>query len=196
MTQSGTKRILIASVLILAIVGAIVWTMRIQAEENTMRQDETVQTPNSSQARWHRPSDEELKDKLTAEQYRITQKDGTETPFQNAYWDNHREGLYVDIVSGEPLFSSLEKFESGSGWPSFYSPLAPENIVEETDWSWGMRRVEIRSKHANSHLGHVFKDGPKPTGLRYCINSGSLRFIPVEDLEKEGYGEYVELFKK
>lgn len=196
MTQSGIKRILLASGVVLTILGTTVWTLHTQAEENTMKQNETVQTPDSSQTRWHRPSDEELKDRLTAEQYRITQKDGTEPPFQNAYWNNHREGLYVDIVSGEPLFSSLEKFESGSGWPSFYSPLAPKNIVEETDWSWGMRRVEIRSKHANSHLGHVFKDGPKPTGLRYCINSGSLRFIPVEDLEKEGYGEYVELFKE
>jgi peptide methionine sulfoxide reductase msrA/msrB len=129
-------------------------------------------------------------------QYEVTQKDGTEQPFQNEYWDNKREGIYVDIVSGEPLFSSLEKFDSGTGWPSFTKPLEPENIVGKEERSLFMKRTEVRSKHGGSHLGHVFDDGPPPTGLRYCMNSASLRFIPKGDLEKEGYGEYLKLFMK
>ncbi|MBI3296946.1 MAG: bifunctional methionine sulfoxide reductase B/A protein [Elusimicrobia bacterium] len=143
-----------------------------------------------------KPPVEELKKKLSPLQFDVTQKSGTERPFDNAYWDNHKPGIYVDVVSGEPLFSSFDKFESGTGWPSFTRPLASGNITEKTDRSFFSTRTEVRSKHADSHLGHVFPDGPKPTGLRYCMNSASMRFIPAEDLEKEGYGEYAALFTK
>ena len=143
-----------------------------------------------------KPSDAELKGRLTPEQYQVTQHEGTERPYSNAYWNNHEPGIYVDVVSGEPLFSSLDKYDSGTGWPSFTRPLEPENIQTRTDHQLFAERTEVRSAHADSHLGHVFDDGPKPTGLRYCMNSASLRFVPVDRLEAEGYGKYLSLFQQ
>lgn len=142
-----------------------------------------------------KPSDKELREKLTSIQYEVTQKNGTEPPFKNPYWDNKKEGIYVDVISGKPLFTSLDKFESGCGWPSFTKPIDEENIERKTDLSHFMVRTEVRSSDSDSHLGHVFRDGPKPTGLRYCINSAALEFIPKEKLEERGYGEYLLLFK-
>ena len=162
--------------------------------EKTWGPDRDTIKPLADQP-YKKPEDAMLKKTLTPLQYEVTQKERTEPPFNNEYWDNKKEGIYVDIVSGEPLFSSKDKYDSGTGWPSFTKPLEPENIVEKTDKHLFMTRTEVRSKHGNSHLGHVFPDGPEPTGLRYCMNSASFRFIPKEDLEKEGFGRYLKLFK-
>jgi len=143
-----------------------------------------------------KPSDAELRRKLTPIQYSVTQRDDTETPYRNKYWDNHEAGIYVDVVSGEPLFSSVDKYESNTGWPSFTRPLEPANLRSKTDRHLGYGRTEIRSARADSHLGHLFNDGPRPTGLRYCMNSAAMRFVPVAELEARGYGKYLPLFKK
>jgi len=151
---------------------------------------------NNAMNNFQKPSDTELKQKLTSAQYDVTQHAATEPPFRNEFWNNHKPGIYVDIVSGQPLFSSLDKFDSGCGWPSFSKPLKTDEVVENADHTHGMERTELRSKTADSHLGHVFDDGPAPTGLRYCINSASLRFIPVEQMEQAGYGDYLAPFIK
>ena len=165
------------------------------SEKPVLVSDDKKESTMSSTRTYSKPTDVELKKTLSSLQYQVTQHEGTEPPFRNEYWSNHEPGIYVDIVSGEPLFSSLDKYDSGTGWPSFTKPLEPANIKTKTDRTFGMARTEVRSAHGDSHLGHLFDDGPRPTGMRYCMNSASMRFIPVARLEAEGYGEYLRLFK-
>jgi peptide methionine sulfoxide reductase msrA/msrB len=167
------------------------YLQKVWGKEDAMK---SMQTGNA-EGSYTAPSKEELKKRLTPMQYKVTQEEGTEPAFKNEFWDNKKPGIYVDIVSGEPLFSSLDKYDSGTGWPSFTKPLESGNIVTKEDRSWFSVRTEVRSTHGGSHLGHVFNDGPPPTGLRYCMNSAALRFIPKEDLVKEGYGKYAKLFE-
>lgn len=179
-----------------ALYAAVVWTHRAQAQPAPTTAMPMNGTNSVDMKHFQKPSDAELKKQLTPLQYDVTQHAATEAPFDNTYWNNHKAGIYVDVVSGEPLFSSLDKFDSQCGWPSFSKPLNDGKIVEHDDNSLMMHRTEVRSKLADSHLGHVFEDGPGPTHLRYCINSASLRFIPVEDMAKLGYGAQLEPFIK
>ena len=188
-----SKKILPLAIIAIAVITASYF---LQRPISAAPSDANKSKGASMDSTYHKPSDAELKKKLTPMQYEVTQHEGTEPPFRNEYWDNHKEGIYVDVVSGEPLFSSLDKFESGTGWPSFTKPLEPKNVTTKTDRKLFMQRTEVRSAHADSHLGHVFDDGPAPTGLRYCMNSASMRFIPVDRLEAEGYGQYLHLFQK
>jgi methionine-R-sulfoxide reductase len=170
---------------VVVVVGSILFGYAQGQKKQAEKMNPTKEIPNNA----------ELRTKLTKDQYHVTRECGTETPFQNAYWDNHQPGIYVDLITGEPLFSSLDKFDSGTGWPSFTKPISQDKVVEKRDSSHGMERTEVRSAKSDSHLGHLFEDGPAPTGQRYCVNSAALRFIPVEKLKEEGYSQYLSLFQ-
>lgn len=196
---SSRGMLVFCAVVFVALVAVMIFLNRArgQAPIASPAPSNSMTTPTSNDQSSTKTSQEELKKKLTPEQYRVTQQCGTEPPFQNEYWDNHRPGIYVDVVSGEPLFTSLDKFDSGSGWPSFTKPIEKNKVTEKSDRSVGMERTEVRSSKGDSHLGHVFDDGPRDKGgLRYCINSAALRFIPVEKLKEEGYERYLPLFEK
>src|SRR5439155_2858235 len=192
--QNSMQYVKIAKIAIAAILAArlLAGVRHLAAQQ----QKSALPQPSKTMNDFKTPDSQQLRTKLTPEQFAVTQQCGTEPAFRNAYWDNKKPGIYVDVVSGEPLFSSLDKFDSGSGWPSFTRPVQGTGVVEKQDVSHGMARTEVRSKQADSHLGHVFEDGPGPTGLRYCINSASLKFIPVEKMEAEGYGAFLEPFVK
>ena len=186
-------------VVFVALLGILIFLNRARAQkpDEIVPPASSMTTPSSTNQTSTKPSPEELKKKLTPEQFHVTQQCGTEPPFRNEYWDNHRAGIYVDVVSGEPLFTSLDKFDSGSGWPSFTKPIEKDKVAQKSDRAFGMDRNEVRGSKSDSHLGHVFDDGPADKGgQRYCINSASLRFIPVEKLKEEGYGQYLPLFEK
>ena len=194
--EPRSRFLLVFCVMVLmGLVGAQMFLNRAGAQKQEEKKVETT-TNASPAAATTKASDEELKKKLTPEQYYVTQKCGTEPPFNNAYWNNHTPGVYVDVVTGEALFTSLDKFDSGSGWPSFTKPIAKEKVVEKSDRTLGMDRTEVRGAKSDAHLGHVFDDGPGPNGLRYCVNSAALRFIPVEKLKEEGYGQFLPLFER
>ena len=191
--------LVVCAVVFIALIGVLIFLNRARGQAPTASPapSTSMTTPSANDQASTKPSSEELKKKLTPEQYRVTQQCGTEPPFRNEYWDNHRPGIYVDVVSGEPLFTSLDKFDSGSGWPSFTKPIEKDHVTEKTDRTVGMERTEVRSNKGGSHLGHVFDDGPSDKGgLRYCINSAALRFVPVEKLKEEGYERFLPLFEK
>ena len=196
--QPRSRLLLVICVMVLmGLIGAQTFLSRAGAQKQEEKKMETTTnaSPPASAAATTKPSAEELKKKLTPQQYHVTQECGTEPPFNNAYWNNHAAGIYVDIVTGEPLFTSVDKFDSGSGWPSFTKPIAKEKVVEKSDRTLGMDRTEVRGAKSDAHLGHVFDDGPSPSKSRYCINSAALRFIPVEKLKEEGYGQFLPLFE-